>query len=114
MVYGLVSIGMKSPQTWVPAAFCLVVGRDLNLRPLGYEHCDARLWHLGRSRVIALASGNPVRYLVPEPPRLRYLALSRRVRFTNRFTETVLDVRLRTWIARRASIPRTTASSSRR
>jgi hypothetical protein len=63
---------------------------------LGYEHCDARLWHLGRSLVTSLAWGNPVRYLVPEPPSLRCLALSRRVRFTNRFTETVLDVCLRT------------------
>ena len=63
---------------------------------LGYELCDARLWHLGRSLVTSVASGNPVRYLVPEPPSLRCLALSRRVRFTNRFTETVLDARLRT------------------
>ena len=67
----------------------------MNLRPLGYEHCDARLWYLGRSLVTALASGNPARYLVPEPLSLRCLALSRRVWFTNRFTETVLDVRLR-------------------
>ena len=42
----------------------------MNPRPLGYEHCDARLWHLGRSLVTALASGNPIRYLVPEPPSL--------------------------------------------
>lgn len=67
----------------------------MHLLSLGYEHCDTRLWHLGRSLVTSLASGNPVRYLVPEPPSLRCLALSRRVRFTNRFTETVLDVRLR-------------------
>ena len=65
----------------------------MNPRPLGYEHCDARLWHLGRSLVTSLASGNPVQYLAPDPLSLRCLALSRRVRFTNRFTETVLDVR---------------------
>lgn len=54
---------------------------------LGYEHCDERLWLLGRSLVTSLASRNLVRYLVPELPSLRSLALSRRVRFTNRFTE---------------------------
>lgn len=37
---------------------------------LGCEQCDARLWHLERSLDTALASGNPVRYLAPEPPSL--------------------------------------------
>ena len=63
---------------------------------LGYEPYDARLWDLGRSLVTALASGNSIRYLVPVPPSLRCLALSRRIRFTDWFTGTVLDVRLRT------------------
>jgi hypothetical protein len=67
----------------------------MHLLSLGYEHYDVCLRRLGRSLVIALTSVNPVRYLVLELPSLCRLALSRRVRFTNWFTETVLDVRLR-------------------
>ncbi len=72
----------------------LVAGEDLNLRPLGYEHHDARLCHLGPSLVPALSSANSRREVALGRPRLSRLSLSRRVRFTNWFTKPVSDQRL--------------------
>src|SRR5262249_23729005 len=67
-------------------------GRDLNPRPLGYEPyntCLSRLW-LSLASAVTSADGT-------EPISLRRLCLpclklSRRVRFTNRFTEQAIDL----------------------
>jgi len=51
-----------APESMIPKPFCLVAGQDLNLRPLGYEHHDARLPRLGRSlpdAVTSAATGFP-------------------------------------------------------
>jgi hypothetical protein len=61
---------------------------------LGYEPYDARLCRVGQSPVTALASTDwryEVVYGFLDLPRL---ALFRTVRFTNRFTTPVLDLRL--------------------
>src|SRR5579863_6818317 len=68
-------------------------GRDLNPRPLGYEPYDVRLRRLGSSLVTALTSIDPRREVFPDLLRLPRLGLSRRVRFTNRFTELTTDLR---------------------
>jgi hypothetical protein len=44
--------------------------QDLNLRPLGYEHCDARLCRLGQSPVTAFASAHSRREVSTGLPRL--------------------------------------------
>jgi hypothetical protein len=66
----------------------------LNLRPLGYEPYDMRLRRLGSSLLCGLTSAD-VRPLVacgrPHPPRI---GLSRCVSFTDRFTETMSELRL--------------------
>ncbi len=61
---------------------------------LGYEPTDVRLLCLGQSLVTALTSADLRREVVPGLLHLSRLSLSRRVRFTNRFTEPVLDLRL--------------------
>ena len=58
---------------------------------LGYKPYDGRLCRPGRSLVIALASANLRREVVSGLLRLPHLSLSRRVRFTYRFTQPVLD-----------------------
>jgi hypothetical protein len=64
----------------------LVAGRDLNPRPLGYEPYDVRLCRLGLSLVTLLTSVDLLREVFSDLLRLPRLSLSRRVRFTNRFT----------------------------
>jgi hypothetical protein len=64
----------------------------LNPRPLGYEPTDVRLRCLGQSPVTALTSADLLREVVPALLHLARLSLSRCVRFTNRFTEPVLDL----------------------
>jgi hypothetical protein len=66
----------------------------MRLRPLGYEHYDVRLPRLGCSPAATLASANKFRGIVSGSPRLRCLAPSRCVWFTNWFTEPVLDLRV--------------------
>jgi hypothetical protein len=66
----------------------------LNPRPLGYEPYDARLCRLGQSLIIALTSADLRREVDSVLQVSRCLKLSRRVRFTNRFTEPVLDLRI--------------------
>jgi hypothetical protein len=61
----------------------------MHLLSLGYEHYDARLPRLGRSPAATLASGNQFRGIMSGLPRLRCIAPSRRVRFTNWFTRVV-------------------------
>jgi hypothetical protein len=63
---------------------------------LGYEHHDARLCCLGWSTVFALTSTDLRREVRCGPLRLRRFRLSRDVRFTNRFTEPVLHLRVST------------------
>jgi hypothetical protein len=74
----------------------LVAGRDLNPRPLGYEPYDARLWCLGQSLVGVVTSADRTDPVSLRRFRLPCLVLSRRVRFTNRFTEQAIDLRSRT------------------
>ena len=64
----------------------------MNPRPLGYEPTDVRLRCLGSSLVTALTSADLRREVVPGLLHLSRLSLSRCVRFTNRFTEPVLDL----------------------
>jgi hypothetical protein len=66
----------------------------LNPRPLGYDPYDVRLCRLGRSPVAVLASADSRLVVVPGLLRLPQFTLSRRVRFTNWFTEVVLDLRV--------------------
>ena len=68
------------------------VGRTALLQSLGYEPTDVRLRRLGQSLVTALTSADLRREVVPGLLHLCRLSLSRRVRFTNRFTEPVLEV----------------------
>jgi len=68
-------------------------GRDLNPRPLGYEPYDIGLSRLKPSLTGAMTSANRT-----DPVSLRRLCLprlklSRRVRFTNRFTKQAIDLR---------------------
>jgi hypothetical protein len=72
----------------------LVAGRDLNPRPLGYDPTDVRLRCLGQSLVTALTSADRRLEVIPGPLYLSRLSLFRCVRFTNRFTEPALDLRL--------------------
>jgi hypothetical protein len=65
----------------------LGTGEGLNPRPLGYEPYDARLYRLKRSLVGALTSINLRHEVALGPARLPRLRLSRRVRFTNPFTD---------------------------
>jgi hypothetical protein len=64
----------------------------LNLRPLGYEHYDVRLRCLRQSLVTAMTSADLRRKVVSGLLHLSRLSPSRRVRFTNRFTERVPDM----------------------
>ena len=59
---------------------------------LGYEPYDARLRCLGRSLVTVLTSIDLVGDVLWRLLRLPRLSLSRRVWFTNRFMEAVLDL----------------------
>ena len=62
-------------------------------RSLGYKPIDVRLRCLGQSLVTALTSADLRRdVVVPGLPHLSRLSLSRCVRFTNRFTDPVLDL----------------------
>jgi hypothetical protein len=67
---------------------------------LGYEPTDVRLRCLGQSLVTALTSVDGPLEIVPGSLYLSRLSLSRCVRFTNRFTEPVLNLRL-------SALPRT-------
>ena len=58
----------------------------MNLRPLGYEHCDARLSRPGESPLAGLASADVRREVVSGLLRLARLGLSRRVPCTNSCT----------------------------
>ncbi len=80
------------PERRSRGAFPLVAGEVLTLRPLGYEPTDVRLRCLGQSLVTALTSADLRREVVPGLLHLSRLSLSRCVRFTNRFTEPVLDL----------------------
>jgi hypothetical protein len=64
----------------------------MHLLSLGYEPTDVCLCCLGQSLVTALTSADLRREVVPGLPHLSRLSLSRCVRFTNRFTEPVLDL----------------------
>jgi hypothetical protein len=75
----------------VPATYQRAEGCQSSL---GYEHYDARLCCLGPSPVAMLTSANLWREVVSGRPRLPRLSLSRSVRFTNRFTGSVVDRRL--------------------
>jgi hypothetical protein len=64
----------------------------LNLRPLGYEPYDLCLWRLGQSLARVVTSTDRTDPISLCRLRLPRLVLSRRVRFTNRFTETAIDL----------------------
>ena len=68
-------------------------GRDLNPRPLGYEPYDVRLPHLKPSLAGAVTPADRTDPISLRRLRLPCLELSRRVRFTNRFTEQAIDLR---------------------
>jgi hypothetical protein len=70
----------------------LVAGRDLNPRPLGYEPYDVRLWRLGPSLAGVVTSADRPGPVSHGRLRLPRLVLSRRVWFTNRFTEQAIDL----------------------
>jgi hypothetical protein len=72
----------------------LVAGEGFDPRPLGYEPYDARLRRLGPSLTGMLTSTDRTDPIAHRRLRLPRLTLSRRVRFTNRFTESVCDQRL--------------------
>ena len=55
----------------------------MNLRPLGYEHYDARLWRFTQSPVRAVTWADGVRLFVSVLLHLPRLNLSRRVSCTN-------------------------------
>ena len=90
--------------TCVNASAAVAVSRDLaaylprsdseSLLSLGYEPYDVRLCRLGQSPVTALTLAGLLREVAPGLLRLPCLSLSRRVRFTNSFTEPVLDLRV--------------------
>ena len=65
----------------------LVAGRDLNPPPLGYEPYDIGLCRLRQSLAGAVTSTDRTDPISLCRVRLLRLKLSRRVRFTNRFTE---------------------------
>ena len=64
----------------------------MNLGPLGYEPYDVRPCRLASSLVALLTSADGQRAFMPGSLRLPRLKLSRRVRFTNRFTEQAIDL----------------------
>ncbi len=64
----------------------------MNPRPLGYEPYDASLWRLGPSLAGVVTSADRTDPVSPCRLRLPRLVLSRRVRFTNRFTEQAIDL----------------------
>ena len=64
----------------------------MNPRPLGYEQCDVRLRCLGQSPVTVLTSTDLLGDVLWRLLCLPRLSLSRRVWFTNRLTEVVLDL----------------------
>ncbi len=81
----------ESPPISLPESDAL---SEASRSSLGYEPTDVRLLCLGQSLVTALTSADLRREVVPGLLHLSRLSLSRRVRFTNRFTEPVLDLRL--------------------
>ena len=64
----------------------------MNPRPLGYEPYDVCLCRLGLSLVTLLTSVDLLREVFSDFLRLPRLSLSRRVWFTNRFTEQAIDL----------------------
>jgi hypothetical protein len=68
----------------------------MRLLPLGYEPTDVRLRCLLGSLVTTLTSADLRYEVVPGLPHLSRLSLSRCARFTNRFTEPVLNL----WLLR--------------
>jgi len=65
----------------------------LNLRPLGYEPYDICLSRLKASLTDAVTSADRSDPISLRRLRLPRLKLSRRVRFTNRFTRQAIDLR---------------------
>jgi hypothetical protein len=63
------------------------------LTSLGYEPYDARLWRPGQSLAGVVTSADRTDYISLRRLRLPRPALSRRVRFINRFTEQAIDLR---------------------
>ena len=70
----------------------LVAGRDLNPPPLGYEPYDIGLCRLRQSLAGAVTSTDRTDPISLCRVHLLRLKLSRRVRFTNRFTEQAIDL----------------------
>ncbi len=64
----------------------------MNPRPLGYEPYDIGLWRLGQSLTGVVTSADRTDPVSLRRLRLPRLGLSRRVRFTNRFTEQAIDL----------------------
>jgi len=72
----------------------LVAGEGFEPRPLGYEPYDARLPRLRLSLAGAATSADRTDHISLRRLRLPRLKLSRRIRFTNRFTEQVFDLQI--------------------
>jgi len=66
----------------------------LNPRPLGYEPYDTRLCRLGPSLTGVVTSADRTDQISLRRLRPSRLVLSRRVRFTNRFTKQAIDLQL--------------------
>ena len=64
----------------------------MNPRPLGYEPYDVGLWRLGLYLVGVVTSADRTDPISLCPLCLSCLGLSRRVRFTNRFTKLAFDL----------------------
>ena len=94
----------------------------MNPRPLGYEPYDVRLSRLGPSLDSAVTSADRTDPVSLGRLRLPRLVLSRRVRFTNRFTEQPIDLQfpaslralpsLRPWARQRVRTRQATASGA--
>ena len=70
----------------------MALPRFANHPSLGYEHYDTHLWRPGQSLAGAVTSADKPGPISLGRLPLPHLVLSRRVRFTNRFTEQAIDL----------------------
>jgi hypothetical protein len=83
---------LKALSLFGKGPLALVVGDGFEPSTSGYEAYDVRLCRLGQSLVIALTLADLRREVDSVLPWLARLKLSRCARFTNRFTEPVLEL----------------------
>jgi hypothetical protein len=83
---------LKAPSLFEKGPLALVAGEGFEPRPLGYEPYDIGLCRLKPSLAGAVTSADRTYPISLRRLRLARLGLSRRVRFTNRFTKPALDL----------------------